>query len=686
MKILGSPRSRPLLVPALALWGWQTELLPWALLMGVLLELPRWVRPRLDIPVADFNRLWNFSTLLFLGVGLYLFLAREGLSSVGNMVSSETPGGRLDGLRVISQTALVFLRWLPFVLFPFVLAFGWSRLEALPWTTFSLYARAKAARNEESEWSNLQLQPHYPYLVLVLFASLAATSNPQGYLAAFVGVVAVALWPWRNPRFAWWQQVGLLTLILGLAYPTQRGLSQLREAWQNLEGRLLQTAGSGNIDQFRTVTALGAVGQIKQSGGIVLRIRPADTQAPGLLREAAFNRFRGRAWSSSHRDFAAVGTATEGDVWRVVAGRRVSQVFTVSRYTSGGQAPLALPGSLLTVRDLPLSLIETNYLASARLQDGPTLVQYQVEAGEGGGFDGPVEAEDTQLETLAPADLEVINEVAGQLGLTGLKPEAAIETVERFFASGFEYSLWQRRLPTTTNGSPLSVFLRQTRSGHCEYYATATVLLLRAAGVPTRYVVGFSPEARGEEWIARGRDAHAWCLAWVAGRWRDVDTTPGSWRERERAQAGWWEGISDLFSEVWFRFSVWRQTGGNWQLVVFAVAALVLSWLAWRQLRGSRWRRSRPPTHERPAGPPPPGLDSEVFELIRHWERRLDPRQPPETLVAWIRRLGLLERMDGAALTEAVRLHQRLRFDPRGLPPDERERLRELVRRLRLTS
>jgi hypothetical protein len=79
-------------------------------------------------------------------------------------------------------------------------------------------------------------------------------------------------------------------------------------------------------------------------------------------------------------------------------------------------------------------------------------------------------------------------------------------------------------------------------------------------------------------------------------------------------------------------------------------------------------------------------LDSEVFELIRHWERRLDPRQPPETLTAWIRRLGLLERTDAAALTEAVRLHQRLRFDPRGLPPVERERLRELVRRLRLTS
>ena len=38
-----------------------------------------------------------------------------------------------------------------------------------------------------------------------------------------------------------------------------------------------------------------------------------------------------------------------------------------------------------------------------------------------------------------------------------------------------------------TEATPLADFLLRTRSGHCEYYATATVLLLRAAGIPARY-------------------------------------------------------------------------------------------------------------------------------------------------------------------------------------------------------
>ncbi|MBT8330725.1 MAG: transglutaminase-like domain-containing protein, partial [Deltaproteobacteria bacterium] len=35
-------------------------------------------------------------------------------------------------------------------------------------------------------------------------------------------------------------------------------------------------------------------------------------------------------------------------------------------------------------------------------------------------------------------------------------------------------------------------FLTRSRSGHCEYFATATVLLLRQAGIPARYARGYS--------------------------------------------------------------------------------------------------------------------------------------------------------------------------------------------------
>ena len=57
--------------------------------------------------------------------------------------------------------------------------------------------------------------------------------------------------------------------------------------------------------------------------------------------------------------------------------------------------------------------------------------------------------------------------------------------VEKFFAGKFTYSTWQGtdKLPPT-NTTPLTRFLLTSRSGHCEYFATATVLLLRELEFP----------------------------------------------------------------------------------------------------------------------------------------------------------------------------------------------------------
>jgi hypothetical protein len=195
--------------------------------------------------------------------------------------------------------------------------------------------------------------------------------------------------------------------------------------------------------------------------------------------------------------------------------------------------------------------------------------------------------------------------------------------------------------------------------------------------------VGYSiDERRGDQWLGRGRDAHAWCLAFVDGRWQDVDTTPGVWRDREASEAGWWEGLSDWMSHAWYRFSLWRQQGGNWQIYVFAMSMFALSWLAWRQLRGSRWRRARTAQTGIGRGDPWPGLDSEFYRVTRQLERAHGVRPGHEPLPTWIRRLRLDEAQGGERLLEAVRLHYRLRFDPQGLTNAERGRLRRLANEL----
>jgi hypothetical protein len=91
--------------------------------------------------------------------------------------------------------------------------------------------------------------------------------------------------------------------------------------------------------------------------------------------------------------------------------------------------------------------------------------------------------------------------------------------------NGFVYSLSTE--PGTT-GDDLADFLRLKR-GYCEQYAGAMGVLVRAAGVPARVVLGYTPGSRSGEGprVVTSDDAHAWVEAWFAGLgWVPFDPTP----------------------------------------------------------------------------------------------------------------------------------------------------------------
>ena len=131
------------------------------------------------------------------------------------------------------------------------------------------------------------------------------------------------------------------------------------------------------------------------------------------------------------------------------------------------------------------------------------------------------------------------------------------------------------------SGEPISSFILQRKSAHCEYFASSAVILLRAIGVPTRYVSGYyAHEGDGRNWtLIRQRDAHAWAESWIAGKgWVTVDATPGD--GRPDALAGpipfyWrvWEKIQDILGALrtWVVTAGWAEKGA-----VFLLLALGL--------------------------------------------------------------------------------------------------------------
>ncbi len=203
--------------------------------------------------------------------------------------------------------------------------------------------------------------------------------------------------------------------------------------------------------------------------------------------------------------------------------------------------------------------------------------------------------------------------------------------------------------------NPLEDFLERTQAGHCEYFASAMALMLRARGVPARVVNGY----RLGPWIPEGgyfrvsqNEAHSWVEHWHEGRWWTSDPTPqgpvtsvGEGRGL-RAYERWLDALRYRWDRYVVRFSdddqqrglTWiqgRLEGWEWHWKAPSTSAswtlglAVLAWLLWRY-------RAR-------MGPVPegPGRIRALRPLLAN-TRRSAPPEPGDTARVWLMRLGRL--------------------------------------------
>ncbi|MBQ2945471.1 MAG: transglutaminase domain-containing protein [Clostridia bacterium] len=73
-------------------------------------------------------------------------------------------------------------------------------------------------------------------------------------------------------------------------------------------------------------------------------------------------------------------------------------------------------------------------------------------------------------------------------------------------------------------------FLEKSKRGYCTHFATATAMLLRANGIPARFVTGYYvAESEPNEWYSvKDTDRHAWVEYYVEGEgWKIIESTPG---------------------------------------------------------------------------------------------------------------------------------------------------------------
>lgn len=99
--------------------------------------------------------------------------------------------------------------------------------------------------------------------------------------------------------------------------------------------------------------------------------------------------------------------------------------------------------------------------------------------------------------------------------------------IGEFVKNSAVYNLTPQRFPEETEDLAIW-FLQEAEEGYCIHFATAATVLLRAAGIPARYVEGYMvPVTAGETAAVRGDMAHAWVEYYLSGvGWVILDATP----------------------------------------------------------------------------------------------------------------------------------------------------------------
>jgi transglutaminase-like putative cysteine protease len=674
-----------LLSAGLLFWGWQAGFPLLGALMATAIESARWIRTRWELSDDDFRRIWVFSELLLLGATVYAFSLNDGPGNFRGLFEHPTLRTERNAGTTAARTLALTMRWVPMIFFAFIGAQIFSVQQKVPLHTISTLVRRRWKKAKRLGWpwpTDRNVDISYSYFALCILGAAAHASEDTKFFWGLCVLLAWTLWagrPWRYELAVWACALGIAVM---LGYFGQASLGRVQRYFETFDPNWLTSFFRQGSDPYQSKTALGQIGRIKLSTKIMIRVQPVGTNpVPTLLREASYRNYKAQVWyaGNSRNDFESIVEETNRGTWILLRQKTNNSAVNLGCYLPGGKALLPLPAGSGRLEHLPAYLLSKNS-SGAVLADGPGLVIFDARFGPGQTMDYPPEPRDDLF--VNPREADAVDRVIAELGLTGRDTQQAMRALAAFFQNKFTYRMWQDQPPlSNTNDTPLSRFLLETHSGHCEYFATATVLLLRQLGIPARYAIGYAiHEPSGEGYVVRERDAHAWCLVWDKEHelWRDFDTTPASWVEAESAHASPYQSLSDFWSRLRFELAKlrWGQTLLRQYILWGLIPVLgLLFYQIIRQVRGKRGKTGRKSPGNSFTWP---GVDSEFYQLERNLIQRGVSREPGEPLSVWLRRAitepGLFEIQQ--SLQRLLLLHYRYRFDPLGLSQSDREALR----------
>ena len=357
---------------------------------------------------------------------------------------------------------------------------------------------------------------------------------------------------------------------------------------------------------FSDQVQLGQIGEIQQSNSLVMHIQ-IDGDARGSYdlkwRGVSLSLFNGKTWSNPHAQNVVMNVGggrflllQNGARWkkvrpvgpprpihyRVLMEPLVSNVFFLAptaRLLEGNYSLLSMDSGD-AVFDLDPEHPVGRYEATSDIsQPGASELRTAT-------YDYPPEIllEYLQLQSV---DRRVVS-LAREITASADNNYDRAAAVDRYLRLNFGYTL---QLPRSVPRDPIANFLFERKQGHCEYFASAMAIMLRALGIPSRVVNGFRTGEFNDitsQYLVRASNAHSWVEAYFPGYgWISFDPTPAA---PAQMHTGWSRSMLylDAMASFWREWIINYDAGHQYSLGREATRNSV----AWLQ-RVRNWARQQ---------------------------------------------------------------------------------------------
>ncbi|MDQ6700885.1 MAG: DUF3488 and transglutaminase-like domain-containing protein [Acidobacteriota bacterium] len=313
-----------------------------------------------------------------------------------------------------------------------------------------------------------------------------------------------------------------------------------------------------HLTGFSNEVTLGEVGEIQSDSHVVMHVKSYSRDLPAGLkwRGAALSRFDGRKWSEGPAENrflpAERGTVLVADeAQRRRLGRRILYRVDLNIADSDALFVAGVP-EFLNVGRTRLIRTPNDGFRFGYIPSGTA--HYEVSSFVGSFGRTPLsESQRRRYLQLPPLD-DRIPALAASLapGASDLERATALQNRLRH---DYGYTL---QLPSSEVADPLADFLFNRRQGHCEYFASAMIVMLRTLGIPARLVNGFQSGTYNpisDLYLIRASDAHSWVEAYLPDQgWTVFDPTPSAARPNHDsflAHVGLYLDAADTFWQEW---------------------------------------------------------------------------------------------------------------------------------------